>query len=98
MAGRGEFSSVVARAMANGASNPIAEKPTFLAYPCDLRGDILRLADAIRANPQQDVWALEKASGEVTILVGPYGCASATMPIGAIAGTSAEKWVANWGK
>lgn len=73
-------------------ASPFAAEPKFVPFNNGLIGKaILRAADAIRKNPDKQVWAVELHNGEIALFVGDYGNVKAHVFIGAIGGSRAAE-------
>lgn len=88
--------SAVAYTMSQGNSNmvsPFSETPNFVAFNNKfLKAAILRAAEAIKKNPDKQVWSVEMRNGAITLYVGDYGNVKASVSLGAIIGKDAEKY------
>jgi len=85
--------SAVAYGMSHGGgcmASPFAEQPKFVPFNNGKLGNaILRAAEAIKKNPEAQVWAVEMHDGEIALYVGDYGNVGAHIALGALAGSNA---------
>lgn len=73
--------------------SPFSDHPSYKPYNNRfLREAVLRAAKAIIENPDKDVWTVQTYNGEIELFVGNYGNVNASVSLGAIIGTDAEKY------